>query len=1148
MRCLALLLLWPAAAWADPLSIGAALGSAWAAIGAVTVAQALGIVAVASNVFGAAKQRSKARKAAAKQRAQYNASLEDRSVTLLQANPPVRVIYGRSIVGGDIVAMFTSNKTGTRENGSTYTKADALKHLVIVVAAHEVQAINEVFIDGVALGPLDGSGWVTSGEFYKASQPALRTVTVAAGSYLDVSPAVVTVVNSYITSGSGLDATYESSAVTLSLGNTRISNAAASAVTVDYTVANNKSSVRVSKFLGTASQTVDTYLNSVKPTEWTSNHRLRGLAGIVITFDLEEPRFQDGPPQITVDVSGKKVLDTRTSTTAYSENPALIARDFLTSAAGFGVDAADIDTTDCNAAANACDARLSATAHAHAAAFTASAGTEEITCASDRWFSTGDGVRLTTTGTLPGGLATATTYYVIANASRTVFKLASSLANAWAGTAIDITSAGSGTHTVTWYDYAAYTCSGAFSTDGSGKEAVLEDLVETMGGTASYGATWMIQAGAWVASVMSLTDDDLDGQIEIVQAGAGLDAIINGVRGQFIPAGKSTPQDFDPYQNATFLAADGQELWEDVALPFVGNKVRAANLARIKVEQARDGLVIRYPAKLKAWPLQIGDRVAVTSTEYSWSAKTFRVTDWQFGVSTAVILTLQEDAAAIYDLADAVTADPAPNTGLPSPWTVAAVTGAAATSGASTVIKSGTKAMIPRILVEWDAITDPYVAGGGYVDILWKRNDSEWQRMSLPGDSTSAYIVGVDNRDFVVIDIRARNSLGGVGPSTYVGHVVIESAATLEGNLIDATWWRPGAAWEWTTYESSIGETTFVWGADPKGNSQALMKAIAASTSAAAHGGWDFGSLATTPKNAIAVDPNKTYRFLYPVKRTIGTLGNFYAGLATSTNHVCTLNTSTPTSTPWFVSGHTLANGRWHVVVGYVYPAGSTGLSNAGAGVYDMETGELIAAGTNYCWNSTTVETGTFSGIYDAAAGDTCYWAQPVAELFSNEIDGRATYLGVQQVTAGDIVDSSQAVGSTGSPGSSVRVSFAIGPQVVTTATEEIDIVVSGLLVETFWSQALYAKVELWLATSATYGGSRTEVSGTRRKFMHPIDVYTNSTTFPIDLVAQYAPGASSHFYNVEVSLTYINAAGTSVQCGKDYTFDAEWRIVVRKH
>lgn len=62
---------------------------------------------------------------------------------------------------------------------------------------------------------------------------------------------------------------------------------------------------------------------------------------------------------------------------------------------------------------------------------------------------TGTRVRLTTTTTLPAGLATATDYYVI-KVSDTTFSLATSYANAVAGTEIDITSAGTGTHTVTW--------------------------------------------------------------------------------------------------------------------------------------------------------------------------------------------------------------------------------------------------------------------------------------------------------------------------------------------------------------------------------------------------------------------------------------------------------------------------------------------------------------------------------------------------------------------------------------------------------------------------------------------------------------------------------------------------------------------------
>lgn len=87
------------------------------------------------------------------------------------------------------------------------------------------------------------------------------------------------------------------------------------------------------------------------------------------------------------------------------------------------------------------------------ATFTADASTDVCTYTSTTSVPSnilvGTRVRLTTTTTLPGGLSLATDYYVI-KVSDTTFKLATSYANAIAGTAINITDAGTGTHTVSW--------------------------------------------------------------------------------------------------------------------------------------------------------------------------------------------------------------------------------------------------------------------------------------------------------------------------------------------------------------------------------------------------------------------------------------------------------------------------------------------------------------------------------------------------------------------------------------------------------------------------------------------------------------------------------------------------------------------------
>jgi microcystin-dependent protein len=75
-------------------------------------------------------------------------------------------------------------------------------------------------------------------------------------------------------------------------------------------------------------------------------------------------------------------------------------------------------------------------------------GTDQIAVTANSELITGRKIQLTTTGTLPTGLAAATDYYMIVVDS-THIKLATTLSNAVNNTAIDITGAGSGTNTGT---------------------------------------------------------------------------------------------------------------------------------------------------------------------------------------------------------------------------------------------------------------------------------------------------------------------------------------------------------------------------------------------------------------------------------------------------------------------------------------------------------------------------------------------------------------------------------------------------------------------------------------------------------------------------------------------------------------------------
>ena len=123
------------------------------------------------------------------------------------------------------------------------------------------------------------------------------------------------------------------------------------------------SCARVNKHLGEPGQTADADLIAdtafLVEGQWTADHKLSGIAYVYVRLKWDAEKFPAGIPNVSAVVRGKKVLDTRTGTTAFSANAAMCLRDYLTdSALGMGLDATEIDTSSFNAAANICDEQV----------------------------------------------------------------------------------------------------------------------------------------------------------------------------------------------------------------------------------------------------------------------------------------------------------------------------------------------------------------------------------------------------------------------------------------------------------------------------------------------------------------------------------------------------------------------------------------------------------------------------------------------------------------------------------------------------------------------------------------------------------------------------------------------------------------------
>jgi len=111
---------------------------------------------------------------------------------------------------------------------------------------------------------------------------------------------------------------------------------------------------KITPHYGSDTQLADGEL--VSRTSFTTNHRLRGIAYVYARLTFDADVFATGVPNIQAIIKGKKVFDPRSSTTAWSDNPALCIRDYLTDTRyGLGATTAEIDDTAFIEAANVCD-------------------------------------------------------------------------------------------------------------------------------------------------------------------------------------------------------------------------------------------------------------------------------------------------------------------------------------------------------------------------------------------------------------------------------------------------------------------------------------------------------------------------------------------------------------------------------------------------------------------------------------------------------------------------------------------------------------------------------------------------------------------------------------------------------------------------
>lgn len=465
-----------------------------------------------------------------------------------------------------------------------------------------------------------------------------------------------------------------------------------------------KGKATITKYLGATDQ-------AANPNVDIGSFRGRGIAYLDCLIRWNADTYPTGLPDISAEVRGLKFTDQRDTASPpagpiFTLNNAVIARGLILDTDwGMGYEDDTVPDTWFNAAANICDEFVTSLGVSHRVA-SVSASTNVFKLYGGKLrFQTGDRVEVTSDESPGVPAGTPSPAYVIVVRSRNrgpspkwevgidddttpeklEIKLASSYADAVAGTAADIADSGGGTLTITKTGEPRYTINGVHESRTS-PIATLDEIVRAMAGRAVYaGGEWRVRAGAYVTPDVNIVARDIIAPVKIQTRVPRRDRF-NAIRGAYYsPLNDWQPSDFPHVTDATYEAEDGERIYRDMDLPFTTRSNTAQRLAQIELRRSRGNEIsVDLVTTLKGMKLQAGDTCTLTLDDFGFDEKPFEDQTWALTVEEvdgapmlAVNMTLRETQPSIYSFNpadDETPVEPIARTTLSNPWFVPAPT------------------------------------------------------------------------------------------------------------------------------------------------------------------------------------------------------------------------------------------------------------------------------------------------------------------------------------------------------------------------------------------------------------------------------------------------------------------------------------------
>jgi hypothetical protein len=336
----------------------------------------------------------------------------------------------------------------------------------------------------------------------------------------------------------------------------------------------------------------------------------------------------------------------------------------------------------------------------------------------------------------------------------------------------------------------------------------LNSLVAAMAGTVTYvQGQFRGYAGVYDDTVGDLDTTMLASTVK-VHTRTTRQQLFNAVQGTYIdPSLNWQPTDFPQIVNATYTADDGgTQIFKDIQLPFTNHPEAAQRIAKVILEQGRQGIMVELTLNHLALPLAVFDTVTYTDPTLGWDHKVFRIRKLTTPGIGPIQITMQEEASESYDWdsGDATVIDPAPDTNLPDPTTILAPTGVAQSSRMTTT--SGGDS-VWNLVLTWTLHPDAFVqANPQGIEIEYKLHaDTAWRpSFFVRGSQTQADILTSSVNVAYDLRIRAVNTLGFCSNWVELDNVSIGTSGGVGATNDWGNWTTsPGPTLDWGNWTTS---------------------------------------------------------------------------------------------------------------------------------------------------------------------------------------------------------------------------------------------------------------------------------------------------------------------------------------------------------